>query len=425
MPSPAEKPLPIVEAFDEKQFYLDEFRGHTLLFSVPVEEIAQEDDYERLAALVRELLLNDTRVVIVVSTADLDRSEQILRRLQRRLGPLIFRDQTIPLFPQRGARTSAFMQVEPDAFASPQAATEFLTGVWSTLRRGPLCVGVVAGVDHAAATLVAQQIAARLRVHKLIFVEPEGGLTGADGKQLSFMDENMLATLLSAGQAEWAGLGSRRATFHAVRAALLGGVASVNLCALAGAARELFTYEGSGTLFTSADYCTVQRLGIDDFEEVERLIERGQREGLLKLRTSDEVARMLVNGYGATIGAHHLAGICAFATDAYTSERTGEVVGLYTVTRFKGEGVAARLLARLLADARAAGLVYVFACTTEERAQAFFERQGFRRVDADHVPAAKWASYDLQRKAQVTVFRLDLEEPHPDPLPRGEGESSL
>ena len=71
-----------------------------------------------------------------------------------------------------------------------------------------------------------------------------------------------------------------------MRAALLGGVASVNLCTLAGAPRELFTYTGSGTLCTHADYCTVQRLGIDDFEEVERLIERGQREGLLKLRTA-------------------------------------------------------------------------------------------------------------------------------------------
>ena len=44
---------------------------------------------------------------------------------------------------------------------------------------------------------------------------------------------------------------------------------------------------------TRADYCTVQRLGIDDFEEVERLIERGQREGLLKLRTSEEIAGIL------------------------------------------------------------------------------------------------------------------------------------
>lgn len=408
MPIPAEKPLPIVETFDEKQFYLDEFRGHTLLFCIPVEELTDDDEYERLAAMVRALLTNDTRVLVLVGVPDKSRGEQVLRRLQRRLGPLIFREETIPLFPQRRTRSAAFAQLEPDAFVTAATAMALLTTVWATLRRGPLFVGVVEGAGRAAATLFAQQTAARLRAHKLILVEPEGGVTGADGKTLSFMDENTLATLLGAGQAEWVGLAARRTTFNAVRAALLAGVGSVNLCSLAGAARELFTYEGSGTLFTLRDYCTVERLGIDDFEEVERLIERGQREGLLKLRTAEEVAGMLINGYGATIGAHHLAGICALATESYAAERAGEVVGLYTITRFKGEGVGDRLIARVLADARAAGLAYVFACTTEERAQAFFERQGFQRVGSDDVSPAKWASYDPQRKAQVAVFRFDL-----------------
>jgi amino-acid N-acetyltransferase len=408
MASPAEMPLPIVETFDEKQFYLDEFRGRTLLFSVPVEELKQDDDYERLAAIVRELLTNDTRVLVLVGMPEPDRGEQVLRRLQRRLGPLIFRDETLPLFPQRRVRTGAFTLLEAGAFGMLETPTALLASIWMTLRRGPLFVGIVTGAVRAEATRFAQQVATRLRVHKLVLAEPEGGVTGTDGKQLSFMDETMLATLFSAGEAEWTGLAARRATFDAVRSALLGRVASVNLCALAGVARELFTYEGSGTLFTLADYCKVERLGIDDFEEVERLIERGQREGLLKLRTAEEVAAMLVNGYGATIGTHHLAGMCALTTEPYSAENAGEIVGLYTITRFKGEGVGGRLIARVLADARAARLTNVFACTTEERAQAFFERQGFRRVGTGDVPAAKWESYDPQRKAHVAVFRFDL-----------------
>ncbi len=409
MASPTERPLPIVETFDEKQFYLDEFRGHTLLFLIPAEELTRDEDYERLAAVTRALLTNDTRVLLLVNSPDSARGEQILRRLQRRLGPLIFRDETMPLFPQRGARTTAFSQLGAEAFATAAAATTVLTNIWSALRRGPLFVGVIAGASRADAMLVAQEIGTRLRVHKLLLIEPEGGVTGSDGKQLSFMDETLLTTLLGVGQAEWAGVAARRATLNAIRAALRGGVASVNLCSLGGVARELFTYEGSGTLFTKEDYCSVQRLGIDDFEEVERLIERGQREGMLKLRAPEEVAGMLINGYGATIGAHHLAGICALTTEPYGAERAGEIVGLYTITRFKGEGVGARLMARVLADARAAGLAYVFACTTEERAQAFFERHGFRRVTPDQVPVAKWASYDPQRKAVVAVYRFDLQ----------------
>jgi len=407
MSSAAEKPVQIVEAFDEKQFYLDEFRGRTLLFSLHAQELARDDDYERIAAVVRALLTNDTRVIVLVGTAEPDGGEQVLRRLQRRLGPLIFRDETMPLFPQRRARSGAFSELPADAFGTPKLATAVLGTIWSTVRRGPLFVGVIAGAGPQEATAFAQQVATRLRVHKLILVEPAGGVTGADEKQISFMDESMLTTLLSAGQAEWAGLAPRLTTFEAVRAALRGGVASVNLCSLAGTARELFTYEGSGTLFTLADYCVVQRLGIDDFEEVERLIERGQRDGILKLRTPEEVAAMLVNGYGATIGTHHLAGICALTP--YPDDRAGEIVGLYTMTRFKGEGVGARLVARVVADARDAQLAHVFACTTEERAQVFFERHGFHRVGHDDVPAAKWDGYDPQRKAQVAVFRLDLE----------------
>jgi N-acetylglutamate synthase-like GNAT family acetyltransferase len=409
MPSPAEKPLPIIETFDEKEFYLDEFRGHTLLFSVPLEELEHDEDYERLAGIVHELLVNDTRVLVLVLVPDSGRGEQVLRRLQRRLGPLIFSDETIPLFAHRRPRAEAFLQLAADAFSAPESAAALLTTIWSVLRRGPLFVGVIAGVSHAEATFFAQETAARLRVYKLILIESEGGITGADGKQLSFMDEQLLATLQSAGEAEWAGLAARRATFDALRAALLGGVGSVNLCALAGAARELFTYEGSGTLFTRADYCRIERVGIDDFAEMERLIERGQREGVLKLRTPEEVADLLINACGATIGAHHLAGICGLLTQPYTAERAGEIVGLYAITRFKGEGVGGRLVARALADARAAGLGYVFACTTEERAQVFFERQGFRRVGPADVPAVKWTDYDPKRKAQVALYRFDLE----------------
>lgn len=404
MQSSAEQPLLSVEAFDEKQFYLDEFRGRTLLFCISVEELARGEDYERLAAIVRDLLLSGTRVLLLVGSPDPARSDQVLRRLR----PLIFCDETIPLFPQRPVRAGVFTRIESDALSTRQGATALLTSMWTVLRRGPLFVGVIAGASRSAAKDLAQQVGSRLRVHKLVLLEPEGGLTSSDGKQLSFVDGATLTTLLGVGEAEWAGLADRRATFDAVQSALRGGVGSVNLCSLAGAARELFTYEGSGTLFTLADYCTVQRLGIDDFEEVERLIARGQREGVLKLRTLDEIAGMLINGYGATIGARHLAGVCALLTEPYTADEAGEIVGLYTITRFKGEGVASRLIARLLDDSRAAKLRYVFASTTEERAQVLFERHGFQRVGSEDVPAAKWQSYDPARKAVVSVFRFDL-----------------
>jgi amino-acid N-acetyltransferase len=405
------EPGPIAEEplFSEKEFYLDEFRGRTLVIALPLRECAGDEAFDALAATTRELLRNDTRVLLIFGGTGRLSGDQLLRRLQRRLGPLVFREETLPLFAHgRGprARTAAFAQLSPADLCDPERAVATLAMVWDILRGGPLFVGAVE--EESAVFDVSAAVAQRFGVHKLVLVEPEGGILGSAGRKLSFMDDAMLAALLQAGEAEWAGLADRRRTIDVVRGALKGGVGSVNLCTRAGLARELFTYEGSGTLFTLADYCTVERLRIDDFEEVERLIERGQREGFLKLRTREEIAELLLNGYGATIGAHHLAGICALVTAAYQRERAGEIVGLYTVTRFKGEGVGGKLLARVIADARAQGLAYVFACTTEERAQAFFEREGFRRVPPGKVPVAKWTTYDPARRKRVRVFRLDL-----------------
>jgi amino-acid N-acetyltransferase len=84
------------------------------------------------------------------------------------------------------------------------------------------------------------------------------------------------------------------------------------------------------------------------------------------------------------------------------------VVALYTVSRFKGEGVGAKLLARILEEARSRRLASVFACTTEDRAAQFFLRSGFRQVTPAEIPAAKWAGYDPERQARLTVLRMEL-----------------
>src|SRR6185369_1257290 len=105
---------------------------------------------------------------------------------------------------------------------------------------------------------------------------PAGGIS-TGGRSLSFMNGEVLRELVRPGAAEWAGLGSRRTLLEAICRVLEGGVSSVTLCPLSGLGRELFTYEGDGTLFTLTDYCQVEKLGIDDFREVEQLLQRGER----------------------------------------------------------------------------------------------------------------------------------------------------
>ncbi len=392
-----------IEAFDERQFYLEEFRGKTLLLALHADDLEEAADEMALAGVVRTLTENGTRTVVIVGTGSRDATE--LQRLERKLlrGTL----------PEAAALDRAPGERGPVArieVSSPDDGRNdaVIAQVWSALRRGPLFIGLVPGTTAEAVRALGCHIASRFRIHKLVLVDREGGFAGSDGKPISFLDEAALAALLRLGEAEWIGLGSRLQLVETIRRALVDGVNSVNVCSLIGTVRELFTYEGSGTLFTLEDYCTIDLLGIDDFEEAERLIERGQREGLLKPRSQDEIALLLANGYGATIATHHLAGFAAFITKPYRSEHAGEIVGLYTITRFKGEGVGDRLIDRILADGRATRLRYVFATTTSARARTFFERRGFRRVAPDDVPAAKWRSYDEERKRRVSVLRIDL-----------------
>jgi amino-acid N-acetyltransferase len=186
---------------------------------------------------------------------------------------------------------------------------------------------------------------------------------------------------------------------------------SVALCPLSGLARELFTYEGCGTLFTLTEYCQVERLGIDDFYEVERLLQRGEREGYLKARASQEIGQLLLHGYGAKLGVDsgELAGFCALLP--YPSANAGEVAGLYTITRFQGEGIGGRLITKMIGEGEQHGLRYLFACTTQEGAQRLFERHGFRQATLEDVPAEKWYGYEPERKQQITVYRRELGNP--------------
>jgi amino-acid N-acetyltransferase len=384
------------EEFLEKSFYLDEFHEKTLLLAIGSGP-ADESELASFLATARELIRAEVRLVIAVSDADL------ARRLEGRFRRLAVASLSESLFPDGDDVRRRTIVVEARS-AEPDHAT--LMRLWSLLRVGPIAVVWMPDASWLDLATHAARLASRLRVHKLVLVDPEGGVS-SDGP-LSFLDENVLATLLGAGEAEWIGLGHRRALIQIIRDGLVSGIPSINLCTLSGLARELFTYDGSGTLFTLEDYCRVERLGIDDFREVERLLERGQREGFLKIRSPSEIGEILFTGFGATIASGHLAGVGSLLCDRYQAENAGEVVALYTVSRFKGEGVGAKLLARILEEARGRGLASVFACTTEERAAQFFVRFGFSRVGPSDVPRAKWIGYDAQRLERLAVLRREL-----------------
>ncbi len=96
-----------------------------------------------------------------------------------------------------------------------------------------------------------------------------------------------------------------------------------------------------------------------------------------------------------------MGGIAGLRIDAYKRQRLAEVVGLYTITRFQGEGVGVRLVEALAGASARRGCRAIFACTSNDRAAAFFERNGFEPVDVRRVPAVKWKGRGKRRPERV------------------------
>ena len=387
------------ELFGEKEFYLEELRGRSVLIALAPRVVAERAPLEPLAQTVAELMRNGTRVLVWWPAGRSGTERRLLKALARSGRP---RRSS-----KRGRDPSPVLAVKLGNRATWDG--EGLSALlWQRVRRRRLCILSVTGQVASAYPDHVTAVATELRVPKVVLVEPEGGLV-ASGSRLSFVDGLVLDTLLGhEGEAEWTGLGTRRGLLVAVDRALEAGVESVNLCAPGAVGQELFSYTGSGTLFTVEDYCRVRPLALDEFAQAERLLLRGQREGMLKFRRPEEIAQVLATAFGATICDRHLAGVASLLTAPYADERVGEIVGLYTITRFKGEGLGERLVDALLTDADRRGLVAVFATTIDERAAQFFERIGFTRVPHKAVPAAKWAGYDKRRRSRVVVFRREL-----------------
>jgi amino-acid N-acetyltransferase len=357
-----DRAAPTPTPFSEKGFYLQEFRGRTLALCAPSAALAAPAPLRELLA---ELGANETRSVVLAAEA-------------------------------AGLEGLGLGAVLP-------GGTEGLEGdVWRGLR-GAHAVGLVVGAERPFAA-GCRELALRLGVAKLVWIEPEGGLVRPDGRRASFVDLAELRALVADAAHPRAPL------LREIQALLEAGVASVNVCTLEGVADELFTYAGSGTLFTRERYLEVRRLSIDDYDAAWDLVARGVEEGYLAPRAPREVDRVLAGGFGAFVEGRHLAGIGTLLV--YPEERGGEIASLYTLTRFLGEGVGTHLVAHARERAAALGLRRIFACTTHERVGAFFERQGFARARPEDLPEARWKNYDADRRARLLCYRLEL-----DPLP--------
>jgi amino-acid N-acetyltransferase len=351
--------------FTERGFYLSEFRGRTLGFVLPPGEDA---DVAPLRAVFEALQKNATRIVLMAAGD----------------GP-----------------ASGFEM--PVLEAADES--EWPARVWRRLGSdGAVGLSLGGGAFESAV----KSATLRLGLSKLVWLRSSGGLCTPDGAPISFIDRRELRRHR---QAETGRAPGETALLAEIESMLEGGVPAVNLCSPAGLDDELFTYSGSGTLFTRERYVEVRALSVDDYDAASDLIARGVAEGYLVERDQAGLDRVLSGGIGVFIEGRDLAGVGSLLPHSDAS--AAEIASLYTVTRYLGEGIGHQIVAFAVRRAREAGYGYVFACTTSEPVAVFFERSGFVRVDGDAIPEAKWRGYPAERRARLICMRIDLASPHP------------
>ncbi len=346
----------------EKKFYLRSFRNRCLTIQVP-----DAATVKVVAPLLEELRANETMVLLLAPAVSAS------------LRPLRLTRRDLAGGPARLAALSARLLEDGIAYVRRPASL-----------RAP------------AVFAFSRELALALGSAKIVVVDERGALRNRGGRR-SFVNARALARVVGAGTScgGWSS-GELQEMLLAVRS----GIDFINLTAAAGLAAELYSYEGSGTLITAQDYCKVEKLRIDQFHEARRLLLRGESQGFLLPRSEEQRARLLLCGYGAWFGDRRVAGVAALETESYRSQRLGEIAGLYTITRFKGEGVGVGIIKKLEEVARAAKLRALFACTSNDRAAAFFLRQGFEQVKSARVPASKRRSWPAGHRA--AVFWRDL-----------------
>jgi amino-acid N-acetyltransferase len=346
--------------FSEKEFYLAEFRGRTIGFAFGA---ASSGELNALRAVLDEFARHEIRAVLLSDDADL------------------------------------LEELAPKAVVSSDERL-WAGQLWRRLTARPVAAIALPTADDLASQSGA--ISRRLGFLKLVWVHASGGLRRLDGTRRSFVDLSELETVMCDAAVD----DEAKALLAEIRAMLAAGLPAVNLCNFEGLAEELFTYAGSGTLFTRERYTDVRALALDEFWAAHALVVRGVEEGYLVERSSEELDWVLANAFGVYVEGRHLAGIGALLPSEQGD--VGEIASLYTLTRFVGEGVGDHLIRFAKDEARTRGYRYVYACTTSDRVERFFVRHGFAVAEQSAIPAEKWRDYSAERRARVRCLRFEI-----------------
>src|SRR3989442_14590258 len=191
-------------SFAEKDFYLDEFHGKSLLFALRAADLAMAAEADVAGEVSSSLLSNETRVLLLIETSG-EEEHRLVEALCNRLACTV-KTPPVPL---------AVLPVDV-------GEDLLLAQIWAVLRVSPLFIGLWPANPGVSLVACAQRVAVRLKVHKLVLLDPAGGITTC-GIRVSVINRAALHEILYNWATESAGIDVLGRLVQACRGSLAGG----------------------------------------------------------------------------------------------------------------------------------------------------------------------------------------------------------
>ena len=166
---------------------------------------------------------------------------------------------------------------------------------------------------------------------------------------------------------------------------------------------EVFSNEGIGTLVHANEYQAVRRAQKKDIRRIYALIQPGIENDELLPRTRSEIEGQVDDFYVFEVDRNPVACV---AVHFYAEEHKVEMACVCVDPTYENQGIGAKLMQYVEAQARAAGAQELF-CLSTQAVNYFVQKGGFRLGTPAELPPSRRQRYEQSgRRSQVLVKTL-------------------
>ncbi len=250
---------------------------------------------------------------------------------------------------------------------------------------------------------VAVEVARALQAVKLIYLTTSPGVLH-NGALLRHLSVGEAEGILKKSRAEVSAETLSKLE-QAVRAAQ-GGVPRIHIIdgrVEEGLLAEVFSNQGVGTLVHANEYKAIRRAQKKDVRTIHALIQQGVETDELLRRSKAEVERQIDDFFVFEVDRNPVA--CA-ALHLHPETGQAELAAVCVHSRFENQGIGARLIQYVEAQARQFGIKELF-CLSTQAFNYFVRKADFAPTTPDVLPPERRERYDRSgRRSRVLVKKL-------------------